>query len=344
MSDINFRNKSGSISFQVEKRNIKAFIYLTIVVLITLFIGISVGSTWLNPITVITHLLGLSDEHTYIIHTLRLPRVLLSFLVGAALAVSGLILQSLVRNPLASPDIIGITGGASVGAVFFLITFAGTVSIKWLPVSAITGALLVAILVYSLSWKNGITPIRLVLIGIGVSAGMSSLTTMMIVLSEMAIATKAYVWLTGSVYGANWENVYGMLIWALVFIPLTFLFSRTVNAKQLGDDVATSLGIHVQLQRFALLFISVVLAGSAVSYAGGIGFVGLVAPHIARMIIGRSFGPLIFSSALIGGLLVLVSDIIARTAFLPLDLPAGVFTAGIGAPFFIYLLFRKRNM
>ncbi|WP_088103574.1 FecCD family ABC transporter permease [Halalkalibacter urbisdiaboli] len=340
-----FRTKSGKISFQLDlKIVIFTLLFLCLTVLL-FFLAISIGSSWIHPITVLSHLLGFGNgEHDYVINTLRLPRVILSLMVGAALGVSGLILQGIVRNPLASPDILGITGGASVGAIIFLVTLGGVVSISWLPIAAITGAGLVSLLIYVLSWKRGVTPIRLVLIGIGVAAGMSALTTMMIVLSEMTVATKAYIWMTGSIYGANWTDVYGLLPWLLILLPISYFFSRTMNVKELGDEIATGLGIKVQLCRTLLLFLSVALAGSAVAFAGGIGFVGLIAPHIAKKLIGHSFSGLIPLTAIIGGIIVLIADVVARTAFLPLDIPAGVFTAGIGAPFFIYLLFSKRNI
>jgi iron complex transport system permease protein len=337
------RNRSGTISFLLEKKAVMIFLVLVCLSLLLFIMGLSVGSTFISPIAIVQQLLGIGNgEHTFVIETLRLPRMILSLLVGMALGVSGLILQGIIRNPLASPDIIGITGGASVAAVFF-ITYFSEVSLKWLPLIAIIGAGIVSLIIYLLAWKNGVTPIRLVLIGIGVQAAMGALVTMMIVLSPTYSTSEAYIWLTGSVYGANWENVYSMLPWVLIFVPLALLFSRAVNVQELGDQVALGVGSRVQLHRFALLFVSVALAGSAVAFAGGIGFVGLIAPHIARKLVGRSFGSLVPVSALIGGLIVVLADVVARTAFLPLDLPAGVFVSGIGAPFFIYLLYRNRH-
>jgi iron complex transport system permease protein len=341
---ISFRNQSGSVSFLMEKKAVVVFSALGCLLIILFLAGLSIGSTMLHPATVIKHLIGVGNgEHTFIIETLRLPRMILALLAGAALGVSGLILQGIVRNPLGSPDIIGITGGASFAAVVFITYFADTVSIKWLPLAAIIGAGIMSILIYFLAWKNGVSPIRLVLVGIGMAAAMSALTTMMLVLGNTYSTPQAYLWLTGSVYGANWENVYSMLPWVLIFIPLALFFSKTANAQELGDQVASGLGVRVQLHRFGLLFISVALAGSAVAFAGGIGFVGLIAPHISRKLVGRSFGSLVPVSAIIGGLIVILADVVARTAFLPLDLPAGVFVSGIGAPFFIYLLYRNRH-
>lgn len=341
---LSFRNKSGSISFQITKRTIAFLLLLSLLSLLLIVMSLSVGSSFISPIIVIQHITGFGNgEYDFILNTLRLPRVLLAFMVGAALSVSGLLLQSIIRNPLASPDIIGVTAGASVGAIVFIVFFMGAVSLEFLPFVAIGGAMSVAIIIYLLAWNKGVTPIRLVLIGIGVAAGMKAIVMMMIVLSDTAVTTKAYLWLTGSLYGSNMQHVYSMLPWIVLFIPAAFVLARVVNAKELGDDVATGLGVRVQGQRLLLLFISVALAGSAVAFAGGIEFVGLIAPHIARMLIGRSFAGLLPITALIGGCIVVAADMVARTAFLPLDIPAGVFTAGIGAPFFIYLLYRNRN-
>ncbi|MRH43819.1 iron chelate uptake ABC transporter family permease subunit [Aquibacillus halophilus] len=342
---ISIRNKSGSLSYRLNRKTSLTFLILFLFSILLFLVCLSVGSSFIHPFAVINHLLGNgTGEYDFVINTLRLPRVLLGFMIGAALGVSGLILQGIIRNPLASPDIIGITGGASVGAIIFIVSFMGTVSVQWLPLAALLGAGIVATFTYVMSWKDGVTPIRLVLIGIGVAAAMKALTTMMIVLSDTYSTSTAYLWLTGSLYAAKWQDVYSMLPWIILFIPLALLFSRIVNVKQLGDDVATALGVRVQLYRMILLFISVALAGSAVAYAGGIGFVGLIAPHISRMIADRSFSSLVPITSLVGGIIVVLSDLVARTAFLPLDIPAGVFTSGIGAPFFIYLLYRNRNM
>jgi len=340
-----FRNRSDSVSFQYEKKTMTVLTVLVILSLLLFLAGLSTGSEMIHPITIIKHLLRIgSGEYTFIIEILRLPRMIIAFMAGAALGVSGLILQGIIRNPLGSPDIIGITGGASFAAVVFITYFAGEVSIHWIPLAAITGAGIIAVLIYFLAWKKGVSPIRLVLVGIGMQAAMSSMITMMLVFGNDYSTPQAYVWLTGSVYGAHWEHVYSMLPWVLILIPLALFFSKTANAQELGDQVALGLGVRVQFHRFSLLFLSVALAGSAVAFAGGMGFVGLIAPHIARRLVGRSFGSLVLVSALIGGLIVFLADVVARTFFLPLDLPAGVFVSGIGAPFFIYLLYRNRHL
>ncbi|MDL4842145.1 FecCD family ABC transporter permease [Aquibacillus rhizosphaerae] len=341
---ITFRSNRGYYSFLVEKKTLTVLTMLFVLTGIFLVISVGVGSTIISPIEAMKTLFGYGfDQHTMIIVDLRLPRVTIAILVGAAMAISGGILQGVIRNPLASPDIIGISGGAAFAAVTFITYFSETLSIKWLPLAAFLGALSISIIIYSLAWKKGVTPIRLVLVGIGISTITSSLTTLMIVLSPYSAASQAYIWLTGSIYGSSWEDVIALLPWLIIFIPLAFICGRSINVQELGDDMARSLGSHVQLHRGILVIISVALAGSAVSIGGAIGFVGLIAPHIARKIVGSSFGSLLPVAALIGSLIVILADTVARTAFLPLDIPAGVFTAGIGAPFFIYLLYRNKN-
>ncbi|QGR00337.1 iron ABC transporter permease [Paenibacillus psychroresistens] len=303
------------------------------------------GDMRIHPFDVIRAMFGSgTEEHKLVVQTIRLPRIIAAFLVGAALAVAGAILQGIIRNPLASPDIIGITSGASVAAVAFISYLSGTVSIVWLPVAAIVGAGITSIVIYMLAWKNGVTAIRLVLIGIGMNFLLASLTKVMLVTNPIYTSSQAYVWLTGTVYGTDWSIVWMLVPWVAVFIPIAFIFARNVNVLQLGDEIAAGAGSAVQRQRFTLLMISVALAGAAVSVGGAISFVGLIAPHMTRKLIGPSFGGVLPVSALIGGLIVILADTVARTAFLPYDIPVGVFTAGVGAPFFIYLLYRNRNL
>ncbi|MDQ6421986.1 iron ABC transporter permease [Paenibacillus sp. LHD-117] len=333
------------VSILLHKKTFSITVALILANLAALLVSTGLGDMYINPLDVVRTIFGKgTEDHTIVIHTLRLPRIIAAFLVGASLAAAGAILQGVIRNPLASPDIIGITSGASVAAVAFITYFAGTVSIKWLPVAAMAGAGITSMIIYMLAWKKGVTPIRLVLIGIGMNFMLASLTKVMLVLSPITVAGEAYIWLTGTVYGTSWEMVWTMLPWTLFFIPLAILNARQVNVLQLGDEIATGVGSSVGRQRLLLVWISVALAGSAVAVGGGIAFIGLIAPHMTRKMIGPSFGGVLPVSALIGGLIVVVADLIARTAFTPYDIPVGVFTAGVGAPFFIYLLYRNRNV
>lgn len=330
-------------SFSTPVRSLWSMLALFAFFLAVLLFSLCLGEEFIALPRVLQALLGHGDQGTqFVVETLRLPRVLMAAMVGAALASSGLVLQSMIRNPLASPDIIGITGGASAAAVCFLSFFATVIGLVWLPVFAIAGALLAALLIYALAWNSGVTPMRLVLVGIGISSAMGAVTTFVIAASPLSTSITAYIWLTGSVYGASWVEVKALLPWLLVSWPLAFYLARRVNTQELGDQLATGLGISVQRLRLVLLFLSVIMAAPAIAYAGAVGFVGLIAPHIARRLVARSFALLLPTSALVGACLVMLADLCGRLLFQPLDIPAGVFVSAIGAPFFIYLLYRQR--
>ncbi|MEH7548735.1 FecCD family ABC transporter permease [Neobacillus vireti] len=345
----NFRPLKGKMSFLIDRKAALLLLILLIVTFMVLVISTGIGDMKINPLTVVKVLFGGGPEmEKLIITSFRLPRIIVALMVGMSLAVAGGILQGMIRNPLASPDVLGITGGAAVAVVAFLAVFSDknnalTVSIAWLPLSAFLGAGIVAFLVYFLAWKNGVSPIRLVLIGIGISTLMQALTTLMMIMGPIYQAAQANIWITGTVYGSNWKNVATLVPWTVIFLLIAFIVARTINIQELGDEVAAGLGGKVQKQRFLLLMISTALIGSSVAFAGGIGFVGLMAPHMARRLVGSSFGALLPTAALLGGILVMIADLIGRTLFSPLEVPAGVFTAGIGAPYFIYLLFKTRN-
>lgn len=340
---ITLRGKALPVSFLLNRKTlVLTFVFAALAVLV-LIVSTGMGTVKIHPVDVVKTLLGMGTEREALfIEKFRLPRILTAFLVGACLAVSGAILQGLIRNPLASPDVIGITGGASAAAVSFIVLFE-SVSIMWLPAAAFLGATIITFLIYGLAWKNGVTPLRFVLIGVGIDAAMKAVTTLLIVISPIQHAAKAKIWLTGSVYGTNWTDVSMLLIWMLVLFPLAFIYTRSVNVQQLGDDIAVSVGSPVSRHRLLLLFISAGLAGAAIAIGGAMNFVGLLAPHIARKLVGPSFGGLLPLTAFIGALLVMLADLVARTAFPPLDLPVGIFTSAIGAPFFMYLLYKNRN-
>lgn len=326
-----------------SNRLLRRLLMLSLLLLVSAGLSLCLGSFPTPPLQVLNALAApQSSDIAFIIWELRLPRITLAILVGGALAIAGAILQSIVRNPLASPDVIGITSGAALTAVLFLALLSTTFSIHWLPVAAMLGALVSALLVVSLAWKNGISPSRMVLVGIGLAAAMGAGTTLLIVISDDSAAMTAYVWLTGSLYAAQWDDVWGLLPWIVVAVPISLLFARHADAMALGDSVAEGLGVAILRSRLVLLACSVVLAGAAVAFAGGLSFVGLIAPHLAARLVGRNLARLVPASALVGALIVLYADLLGRVAFLPKDLPAGIFVAGIGAPFFVYLLHRSR--
>jgi iron complex transport system permease protein len=344
-----FRIMNGKISFLIDQKALKTLLYLMAIATILFILSAGLGEMKISPLSVVQVIFGGgTDMERLVVQSFRLPRIVVALMVGIGLAVAGGLLQGMIRNPLASPDILGITGGAAVAVVGFLAIFSDEdnallVSIKWMPVAAFIGAAVVALLVYFLAWKNGVSPIRLVLIGIGISTLMQALTTLLMILGPIYRASQANIWITGTVHGSSWNEVKILVPLILFLVFCAFIMARTVNIQELGDEIATGVGGHVQRQRFLLLMISTALIGSSVAFAGGIGFVGLMAPHMARRLVGSAFGALLPVSALIGGILVMVADLIGRTLFSPLEVPAGVFTAAIGAPYFIYLLFKTRN-
>ncbi|MCE8020032.1 iron ABC transporter permease [Halomonas sp. MCCC 1A11036] len=337
------RLAGGRLSLRFERRAFAVTLVLAVALAASALASLSLGSQMTSPEAVLEALVvPQRSDIALIVHEIRLPRVVLAILVGACLGVAGLLLQGLVRNPLASPDVIGITGGASLAAVSFLALGGAALGEAWLPMAALSGALLVAMAIIALTGR-GVTPARLVLIGIGMAAALGAGTMLVLVLSPDTTAMQAYVWLTGSLYGAQWREVAGLAPWALVGLPLALVFARRLDALALGDELAVGLGTALQGSRMALLLLAVALAGAAVAFAGGLSFVGLLAPHIARRLVACRHTGLVPASAMIGALIVLYADLLGRIAFLPRDLPAGIFIAGIGAPFFIYLLHRWRS-
>ncbi|WP_288479761.1 iron ABC transporter permease [uncultured Pseudomonas sp.] len=333
----------GRFSRRLAPATLGRLAVAALVALAALLLCLCLGKVWLTPTQVFATLVERQGGGLgFIVTQLRLPRALLAALVGSALAVSGLLLQGQVRNPLASPDLLGITSGASAGAVLYLAVLAGSLGPHGLPLAAMFGAGLAALLVYGLAWNHGASPLRLVLVGVGVSAMLAAATTFLLVFSPLTTTLSAYVWLTGSVYGASWPEVRALGLWWLVLLlPLAALARHAVLA-QLDDDLARGLGVRLQRQRAALLALAVALAGVAIAWGGAIAFVGLIAPHIARRLLPAGFAAQALMAALAGALLVMLADLLGRTLFLPLDLPAGIFVAALGAPFFLYLLIRQR--
>jgi iron complex transport system permease protein len=281
-----------------------------------------------------------TGEYDFVVRTLRLPRTLAAAGVGVALGTSGAIFQGLVHNPLVAPDIIGITGGASVVAVAVIVTGAPS---GLLPVAAFVGAVATAALLYVLSWRGGITGNRLVLVGIGVHAVMHALTTFLIVRFPIERVAPAVLWQTGTLYGRSWQHVTWVGIGLLVLLPVAGMLMSRLRTIQLGDDTATALGTRVEWSRAGLLVVGAGLAAVAVAVAGPVGFVALMVPHVARMLLGPLTGGVLLVTGVIGAVVVLASDLIAQHLFSPLSLPVGVVTAAVGAPYFLFLLYRTNR-
>ncbi|MBA3874655.1 MAG: iron ABC transporter permease [Anaerolineae bacterium] len=345
---ISLRLRRIHFSYRIDRR--VPFVALAIVAftLVVLVLSVSYGDYNIPPLDVVRTILNTNQSHPdyanfhLVIFTFRLPRIILAFLVGAALAASGTIMQGITRNPLADPYLLGVSEGGGLAAVALIVTVKN-VPITFVPWFAFVGALLTAGIIYLLAWKNGSsTPIRLILIGIAISAVIGSVMTTMLLFGRIDDVQQAYVWLAGSVHGRNWEHVSVLGGWLLVFLPIAFLTARSLNILGLGDDAAKGLGLRVERQRGLLLIVSVALAAAAVAVAGTIGFVGLVAPHVTRRLVGPSHEGLLPVSALFGGALLVLADLIGRWVIAPSELPVGIVTAIIGAPYFLYLLYRSR--
>ncbi|WP_107838512.1 FecCD family ABC transporter permease [Metasolibacillus meyeri] len=321
------------------------YILLTLIVLIFLmfFISMNTGSIRLSPVEVIRAFFFIGTEkQQLILYEFRLPRIVISILVGCGLAVAGAVLQGITRNALADPGIIGINAGASLMAVLF-VTLAPSnkmISAFVLPFAAFLGAGLAAILIYLLSYKKGegITPIRLLLNGIAVAAGISAVTIVLVLMITPEQYQFVATWMAGSIWGSTWKYVFALVPWIVLLLPLLMRQANMLNILSLNELSAIGLGVEIEKERRYLLFLAVALAGASVSVSGGIGFVGLIAPHLARKLVGGNHKILLPVAALVGALLVLSADTIGRSLFAPSEIPAGIVVAVIGAPYFLYLL------
>ena len=275
----------------------------------------------------------------FIVLGLRLPRVLTGLLVGVCFGLSGTTFQNLLRNPLASPDIIGISYGASAGGVL------GILLLGWtgfaVSGAALAGALVSAGLVYGLAWRDGLSGYRFVLVGVGVSSLMLAVVDFLMTRADVYEASAALVWLTGSLNGSSAAQLHPLALACLVLVPLTLLTGRALLVLQLGDDVAASVGLRVEAARLAAIVLGVMLAAVATAAAGPVGFVAFVAGPIAKRLTHGS-GPSLVPAAMVGALVVVLSDVVGQH-LLPVELPVGVVTAAVGAPYLVFLLIRSNR-
>lgn len=283
--------------------------------------------------------LGVQSENYRIVYLIRMPRVLCGILAGTNLALAGCILQGILRNPLADPGIIGVTAGAGLFAMAVMIILPEMSNL--VPLSAFAGAMLAVGIVFALSWERGVQPLRMILAGVAVAAFFGGAQTALMVFYSDRIQS-AISWLAGGFQGASWTHVSMILPYTLLGLAAVFFISRWLNALQLGEDTARSIGLPVEKIRFLLLILAALLAASAVSVAGMLGFVGLVVPHMLRLVTGSDFDYLLPCSAIWGAAFVSLTDSAARLALSPVEVPVGVFMSFLGAPFFLYLL--KKGM
>lgn len=305
-----------------------------------LLLGLLAGHTWLLTGDIALWLQGQAPAPIAFALDERAPRIVAAVVAGAALALSGAVIQGVSRNPLADPGILGVTGGGGLGAVLVITSI--TSSTGGMIAGAVTGSLLAFALVYLLSWRGGLNADRFLLIGIGVSYFTVSLTTFFLLRSNPWDTPKIYTWLSGTTYGRVWEQVVPLAIVLLIAVPFVVMSRRELDVLSLDEDTPRLVGIRLEPVRLTLLLVAAVLAALSVTAIGVIGFVGLVAPHAARALVGARHSRVIPTAVLLGGLLVGIADTIGRTVIAPAQLPAGLVVALIGAPYFVWLLWRSR--
>lgn len=329
----------------MRKKSFSLFAVLALLIAATAAVALSTGDAPLSYNRIVPTLLGYgSMEEEFILFSLRLPRPFITLLAGMALALSGAVLQGLTRNDLADPGVLGINAGAGAGVALFFLFFpieAGTF-LYALPLVAFAGAILTAVAIYSVSYKKttGLQPVPFILTGVGMSMALSGL---MIVLISAADRTKVDFiarWLSGNIWGDDWPFIWAVLPWLAAGTLVALYRAKHLNILHLGDPVSIGVGVHVRRERLVLMTTAIAVAAAAVSITGGISFIGLMAPHIAKSIVGPRHERVIPASMLIGGWLLLAADTIGRNV-LAEPLPAGVIVSLIGAPYFIYLLLKR---
>lgn len=289
-------------------------------------------------------------EHDLVIFEFRLPRIVIAALVGIGLAIAGTVIQGISRNGLADPGLLGINAGAGAAIVMFMLFFGGTLkeagfaSVMAMPLFGWVGGVLSALIIYALSWRHGqLDPQRLLLVGIAVGSAFGALTLFVSLKMNPNDFEMATVWLTGSIWNANWMYILTVLPWLILLIPVIMVKSRELDMFMLGDAPSKSLGVRLERDRFLLLLCSVGLVSACVAVSGSIGFVGLIAPHIAKRLVGVEHARVIPVAGVIGMLLVVGSDFIGKIVFAPAELPVGIVISIVGVPYFVYLLLRSKK-
>ena len=334
--------RRGAVSARVD---VRAVVLGTITWTAAVAVGLwatTVGEYPLPLTLVLDTIAGHGTVLSYdVVVTHRIPRALAGVLVGAAFGVAGAVLQRIAHNPLVSPDVIGVNAGASAGAVIMIVVFGA--SAAGVTGGALAGAAVAAVAVYAVAWRHGFSGYRLVLVGIGVAAMLTSAATFLLGRADINAAFQAAVWLVGSLGGRSWPDVVPVGIGLAVLLPVVLALSRQLRLLELGDDLARALSPTVGRARFALLACAVALSALATAAAGPVGFVALVAPQIVRRLL-RERSPGLLPSAGTGALVVVAADLVARAAIVPRELPVGVLTALVGAPVLIALLVRTNRI
>jgi len=332
---------------------------MTIIALITLiflaiYIHLTSGTFDMSIKEIITTLFRINSDHDFdlVIFHFRLPRIVIAALVGLGLGIAGTVVQGITRNGLADPGILGINAGAGASIVLFMFFFqmqlvvsgsSNWLSILIMPVFGFVGGLVAAIIIYSFAWRNGkLDTQRLILTGIAISSGFGALSMYISLKMRASDFEMATVWMSGSIYNANWVFIVAMLPWLLILLPVIFRKAYILDYLQLEEATIKSLGIQIEKEKSILLLCSVGVISACVSVSGSISFIGLMAPHIARQLVGIQHRFVIPVSGAVGMLLVIISDYIAKTLFAPAEIPVGIIVAILGVPYFLYLLVKSK--
>lgn len=331
----------------LKRQRMILYLLLTLI-MITFVIGTGTGYSSLSYDRIIPTLLGQGTfKEEFILFSIRLPRIIITLLAGMALALSGAILQGLTRNDLTDPGIIGINSGAGVAVTIFFLYFpieAGSF-VFWLPLTAFAGAFITTCLTYFFSYDRvaGLQPTKFVLIGVGFSMALSGTMIVFISSAEREKVDFIAKWLSGNIWGTDWPFILAILPWLAILTPFTLYKANRLNILRLSEPVVIGVGLSIQKERILLLLTAVGLAASAVSVTGGIAFIGLMAPHIAKAMVGPRTQLYIPIAILLGGWLLLFADLVGRNLLDPDGIPAGIMVALIGAPYFMYLLLKKQT-
>ncbi|MGW2987289.1 FecCD family ABC transporter permease [Streptomyces goshikiensis] len=331
----------GGISLRLERRALVVGLLLAVTALALAVVLIGTGDFQIAPADVVQTLLGNgTPANDFIVNDLRLPRVLVALLVGASLGMSGAVFQSVSRNPLGSPDLLGFGYGSAVGALVVIIVFKGGAT--EVALGALVGGLIAGLAVYLLAYKRGINGYRLVLVGIGASAMLVAVIQYLLTKAQLVEATRAMVWLTGSLAGRDWGQVWPLLAACAVLFPLVLGQGRALRMMEMGDDAAHALGVRVERTRLLLMAAGILLTTAASAAAGPISFVALAAPQLARRLT-RSPGAGLLTAALMGAVLLMLSDWASQRAFGADQLPVGVVTGLVGGVYLLWLLVTERK-
>ncbi|MFI0416722.1 FecCD family ABC transporter permease [Spongiactinospora sp. 9N601] len=326
----------GGVVLRAERRSVLTAAAVAALLVAAFVVAVGTGTYQISPPDVLRVLAGQgTTAHEFVVLTLRLPRVLTAVLTGAALALAGAVFQSLTRNPMGSPDVIGFTTGASTGALLQIIVIGGGAAA--VAGGALAGGLLTSLAVYLLAFRNGVQGYRLILVGIAVNGGLVALNVYLIARAEFADAHVAVTWMTGNLNGRTWGQVHLLVATLAVLVPVTLLAGRRLALLELGDELAAALGISVERARLTLMVLAVGLTAMATVAAGPVPFVALAAPQLAFRL-ARPSGPVLVTSALMGALLLVCADLVAQRLLAPVQLPVGVMTGSLGGAYLAWLL------